>query len=171
MKLGRCPICHSDLHLDAIIEDDAGREIITILMQATHNCARPLVAYIGLFRPLKSNLSNSRTAKLMSEVLEQFKPSRHLAYALNETVKQIQKKRAGGNDTKPLSNHNYLKTVYNSTANLFLFNETNSSDTTVKESNDVYFEQMYRAGADFSKIKVAGALEWYEKRRKNNEHG
>lgn len=24
MKLCRCPICHSDLHLDALLEDDAG---------------------------------------------------------------------------------------------------------------------------------------------------
>lgn len=166
MKLGRCPICRSDLHLDALIEDDAGREVLTMLLKFTHNCARPVVAYLGLFRPAKSNLSNSRTAKLMQEVLEQFKPSRHLAHALNETVKQIQKKRANSNDVKPLTNHNYLKTVYDSTANLFLYAEASNDKQQQSESNDVYFEQMYRAGADFSKINVVGAQEWFEKRRK-----
>ena len=166
MKLGRCPICHSDLHLDALIEDAAGREVLTMLLKFTHNCARPVVAYLGLFRPAKSNLSNSRTAKLMQEVLEQFKPSRHLAHALNETVKQIQKKRANSHDIKPLANHNYLKTVYDSTAHLFLYTEASNEQPQQQESTDVYFEQMYRAGADFSKIKVTGAQEWYEKRRK-----
>jgi hypothetical protein len=166
MKLCRCPVCRSDLHLDAIIEDEAGREVLSMLLQFTHNCARPVVAYIGLFRPAKSNLSNSRAAKLMQEVLEQFKPSRHLAHALNETVKQIQKKRANSNDVKPLANHNYLKTVYDSTAHLFLYTQASDDKPQQSESNDVYFEQMYRAGADFSKIQVAGAKEWFEKRRK-----
>lgn len=171
MKLGRCPICHSDIHLDALIEDEAGREVLSMLLKFTHNCARPLVAYLGLFRPAKSNLSNSRTAKLMQEVLEQFKPSRHLAHALNETVKQIQKKRASGNEIKPLANHNYLKTVYNSTAYLFLYTEASKEDAPTKESNEVYFEQMYRAKTDFSKINVEGAQEWYKKRRERDERG
>lgn len=169
MKLGRCPICHSDIHLDALIEDEAGREVMSMLLKFTHNCARPLVAYLGLFRPAKSNLSNSRTAKLMQEVLEQFKPSRHLSHALNETVKQIQKKRTSANEIKPLANHNYLKTVYNSTSHLFLYTETSKETTQTKESNEVYFEQMYCAKADFSKINVEGAMEWYKKRRAKDE--
>ena len=166
MKLCRCPVCRSDLHLDAIVEDEAGREVLSMLLKFTHNCARPVVAYLGLFRPAKSNLSNSRTAKLMREVLEQFKPSRHLAHALNETVKQIKNKRASNSDIKPLANHNYLKTVYDATAHLFLYTEANNDKSPTSESNDVYFEQMYRAGADFSKIKVEGAQEWFEERRK-----
>lgn len=169
MKLGRCPICHSDLHLDALIEDAAGREVLAMLLKFTHSCARPLVAYLGLFRPAKSNLSNSRTAKLMGEVLDQFKPSRHLAHALSETVRQIQKKRAGSGDVKPLSNHNYLKTVYDSTSNLFLYSEAVGEAAPVREGNEVYFEQMYRAGADFSKIQVAGAQEWLANRRQKND--
>jgi hypothetical protein len=170
MKLCRCPICHSDIHLDALIEDDAARDVLSLLLKFTHNCARPVVAYVALFRPAKSNLSNSRTAKLMEEVLEQFKPSRHLAYALNETVKQIHKNRASSNEIKPLANHNYLKTVYDSTARLFLYTETKVNEQ-IKESNEVYFEQMYRAKADFSKINVTGAMEWYKKRRERDERG
>ena len=31
MKLCRCPICHRDIHLDALLEDDAGREMLGII--------------------------------------------------------------------------------------------------------------------------------------------
>ncbi|CAI0791608.1 hypothetical protein [Serratia ficaria] len=69
MKLGRCPVCHSELHLDAILEDDAGRELLTLLATLPNGAGKAMVAYIGLFRPPKSNLSNSRAVKLVKEVL------------------------------------------------------------------------------------------------------
>lgn len=53
MKLCRCPVCHSDIHLDQLLEDDAGREILTILTQLKGNNARAIVSYIALFRPEK----------------------------------------------------------------------------------------------------------------------
>lgn len=75
----------------------------------------------------------------------------------------------GENEIRTLANHNYLKTVYNSTSQLFLYTETSKETTQTKESNEVYFEQMYCAKADFSKINVDGALEWYKKRRAKDE--
>ena len=27
MRLGRCPVCHAHLHLDALVQDEAGRDI------------------------------------------------------------------------------------------------------------------------------------------------
>ncbi|TDB42096.1 hypothetical protein C5468_25305, partial [Photorhabdus luminescens subsp. mexicana] len=109
MKIARCPICHSDWHLDALCEDDASRQLLKILAELPGSCARHLVAYIGLFRREKQNLSNSRALKLAEEVLALYTPGRVLAHALSETVERIREKRAQG-DTKPLSNHNYLKT-------------------------------------------------------------
>lgn len=55
MKLCRCPICHSDIHLDQLLEDDAGRELLGLIAQCQAEVARPLVAYIGLFRPEKAS--------------------------------------------------------------------------------------------------------------------
>ena len=35
MKLGRCPICHSHIQLEALIQDDAGSELLGLLASAT----------------------------------------------------------------------------------------------------------------------------------------
>lgn len=50
MKLCRCPVCHSDIHLDQLLEDEAGREILGLLTELKYGVARPLVSYIALFR-------------------------------------------------------------------------------------------------------------------------
>lgn len=112
MKLCRCPICHSDLHLEALIEDEAGRELLGKISQLTHGVAKPLVAYLGLFKPMKSNLSNSRALKILTDVLALYDCSRLLAHSLSETVQAVRKKRINGQNYDPLTNHNYLKSVY-----------------------------------------------------------
>ncbi|MFB9087705.1 hypothetical protein ACFFW8_25370 [Erwinia tracheiphila] len=118
MKLSRCPVCHTDWHLEALCEDDASRQLLKTLADLPGSCARHLVAYIGLFRREKANLSNSRALKLATEVLALYKPGRVLSHALSETVDRIREKRLQG-DKKPLSNHNYLKTVYQSSEQVF----------------------------------------------------
>lgn len=112
MKLTRCPICHSDLHLEALIEDEAGRELLGKISQLSHGVAKPIVAYLGLFKPAKSNLSNSRALKILNDVLDQYECSRLLAHSLSETVQAVRKKRLNGQNHEPLTNHNYLKSVY-----------------------------------------------------------
>ncbi len=63
MKLGRCPICRTHLHLDALINDDAGRALLGQLSKLNKSLAEPLVSYISLFRP--ENTPRPReTAKL-----------------------------------------------------------------------------------------------------------
>lgn len=111
MKLCRCPICHSDLHLEALIEDEAGRELLGKISQLPHGVAKPMVGYLGLFKPMKSNLSNSRALKILDDVLNQFECSRLLAHCLSETVQAVRKKRLNGQNFEPLTNHNYLKSV------------------------------------------------------------
>lgn len=161
----RCPICHHDISLEALLSDDAGRELLTIITKLGYGCARPLTAYIGLFRTQKSNLSNARAVKLINEVLEQYHPSRHLAHALDQTVQSIHAKRSKGED-KPLKSHAYLKSVYESTKPLFAYVEHKETDKPARSSDDEYFEQMFAMKADFAKLEktMPGALAWYKKR-------
>ncbi|WP_350306955.1 beta/alpha barrel domain-containing protein [Photorhabdus viridis] len=161
MKIARCPICHSDWHLEALCEDDASRQLLKMLSELPGSCARHLVAYIGLFRREKQNLSNSRALKLAREVLALYKPGRVLAHALSETVERIREKRAQG-DKKPLSNHNYLKTVYQSAEQVIAQSSNISArekqQVSGSDNRDAYFKQMQQMGVDIAKI--SGGLEW-----------
>jgi len=114
MKLCRCPICHSHLHLDALIQDDAGSELLGVLAGLGRPLARPLVQYLALFRPAKSDLSNARALKLAQETLD-IADRDSLVAALQDTVRSIQEKRQRG-QVQPLKNHNYLKQVLASVA-------------------------------------------------------
>lgn len=114
MKLCRCPICHSDLTLEALIEDDAGRELLKIITEMGANCGRYAVAYLGLFKPAKTNLSNSRALKILQSLLELYPCSNLLAHALSETVEQVRKNRRESGRIEPLNSHNYLRKVYES---------------------------------------------------------
>ena len=86
MKLGRCPVCHSHLHLDALIQDDAGSELLGLLSGLGRPLARPLVQYLALFRPAKSDLSNARALKLAQEALA-IADRDSLVAALQDTVR------------------------------------------------------------------------------------
>ena len=114
MKLGRCPICHSHLHLDALIQDDAGSELLGVLAGLGRPLARPLVQYLALFRPAKSDLSNARALKLAQETLD-LADRDSLIAALHDTIRSLHEKRQRG-ENKPLKNHNYLKQVMASVA-------------------------------------------------------
>ncbi|WP_328184658.1 hypothetical protein [Marinobacter sp. OP 3.4] len=109
MKLGRCPICHSHIQLEALIQDDAGSELLGVLSGLGRPLARPLVQYLGLFRPAKSDLSNARALKLAQETLA-LADRDSLTAALQDTIRSLHEKRQRG-ETKPLKNHNYLKQV------------------------------------------------------------
>ncbi|MGX2947371.1 hypothetical protein [Frederiksenia canicola] len=150
MKLCRCPICHSDLHLEALIEDEAGRELLGKISQLTHGVAKPMVGYLGLFKPAKSNLSNSRALKILDDVLSQFECSRLLAHCLSETVQSVRKKRLNGQNTEPLANHNYLKSVYETQKVNFVATPTNKPDNRPearmaedKRRSDIEYIQRY----------------------------
>lgn len=114
MKLCRCPICHSDLTLEALVEDDAGLELLRLILSMSHDCGRHAVDYLGLFKPAKSSLSNNRALKILKSLLELYPCSNLLAHALAETVESVRKNRREGGRVEPLVNHNYLKKVYES---------------------------------------------------------
>ncbi len=110
MKLGRCPVCHSHLHLDQLVQDESGRQLLGLISKLSYRMGPTLVAYIGLFRPAKQDLSNSRAYSLALETLELTTNQPLLAEAMRETVQSLHNKRQQG-ENKPLANHNYLKRV------------------------------------------------------------
>lgn len=113
MKLGRCPVCHTNLHLDAMVQDECGRQLLGLLAKANGRLSASLVGYLALFRPEKRDLANDRAFALASEVMAMHSNEHVLADALTETLESLRKKRQQG-DNRPLANHNYLKQVLTS---------------------------------------------------------
>lgn len=165
MKLGRCPVCHSHLHLDALIQDDAGSELLGILAGLGRPLARPLVQYLALFRPAKSDLSNARALKLAQETLA-IADRDSLVAALQDTVRSIHEKRQRG-QVQPLKNHNYLKQVLASVApdarrpaaevenkRPTVTEKKQGMDETPEEAKRKWEADMRRRGLDPDKYKV-----------------
>lgn len=107
MRLGRCPVCHAHLHLDALVQDEAGRELLALCATLPDDLGRALVGYLGLWRPARGDLDNARALKLAREALALEADAARLAAALHETVEAI---RAKG-EARRMTNHNYLKRV------------------------------------------------------------
>ena len=107
MMLGRCPVCHSQISLEAVCQDEAGRELLGILANLPGEASRALVQYLGLFRPEKRDLSNDRALHLAREVLALCADSLRLSAAMSETVEAIRAK----SGAVPMKNHNYLRRV------------------------------------------------------------
>ncbi|WP_354624862.1 hypothetical protein [Psychromonas sp. MME2] len=147
MKLGRCPICRTHLHLDALISDDAGRELLGAISKLDKRLGQAVVSYISLFRPEKSDLSNARAHKLMTETLDLHKNPACLAKALNDTVQSLHAKRqqqlSYNQVPKPLANHNYLKQVLNT-----IQGEFTASSTPVKQGSSIEIKEFGGAVTD-----------------------
>jgi hypothetical protein len=104
-----CPCCHAKYPLEAALDSEAAGELQLILAQAGP-LARPLIAYLGLFRSKTRALSFDRAVRLAGEVLNLGAEPHALAAALTETIEAMRAKRDQG-QIKPLANHNYLKRV------------------------------------------------------------
>lgn len=109
MKIGRCPTCHSHIGVEEIAQDESASELAGILTNMDSELSRPLVTYLGLFRPIKRDLANDRAVKLCKEIIGLTADHTRLAMALSQTVEMIRSKGGG-----PLKNHNYLKRVLES---------------------------------------------------------
>jgi hypothetical protein len=107
MMLGRCPVCHSQISLEAVCQDEAGRDLLGILANLPGEASRALVQYLGLFRPEKRDLSNDRALRLAREVLALCTDSLRLSAAMAETVEAIR----GKCGAVPMKSHNYLRRV------------------------------------------------------------
>jgi hypothetical protein len=109
MQLTRCPVCHSRISLEAIIQDDASRNLLVLVAKLDKTAGAVLVSYLSLFRSKSRDLANDRALRIAEEVLE-LASIDILIPALVQVVEQMRvKQQVGG--FKPLSNHNYLKRV------------------------------------------------------------
>lgn len=152
MKLGRCPICHSHLHLDALVQDAAGRQVLGLISKLGYRLAPVITGYIALFRPEKRDLANDRALQLIEETLALTNNQPLLAEALRDTLEQLYQNRLNGK-LKPLSNHNYLKKVIQAKASEQVFNNTSSTvelkhqeNVNSTENQRLFEEQMKRLG-------------------------
>lgn len=109
-----CPCCHGKYPLEAALDSEAAGELQLLLAQAGP-LARPLIAYLGLFRSKSRALSFDRALRLGKETLALCDEPTRLHAALVETIEALRTKRDQG-QSKPLGNHNYLKRVLESVA-------------------------------------------------------
>jgi hypothetical protein len=107
MKLTRCPICHADIALDALIQDDAGRGIMQIFLGMDKALGGAVVEYISLFRPAKTALSNVRMLALLEETLALEKNRDILIVSLRGAVAAAREKQAQGLWKQP-KNHGWI---------------------------------------------------------------
>ncbi|KIP19207.1 hypothetical protein KY49_3316 [Burkholderia sp. MSHR3999] len=66
-----CPNCRAVMSLDVLLADDAPREALNAIVDAHpagETFIKPLLRYISLFAPSKSQMSHSRIAALISEL-------------------------------------------------------------------------------------------------------
>lgn len=117
MNLGRCPVCHSRLHLDALVQDESGRDLLALLAKLDRTAGAALVSYLSLFRSKQRDLANDRALRIAQEALD-LAPINQLLPALVQTVEQMRLKQQAGS-FKPLANHNYLKQVLSNTGTPF----------------------------------------------------
>lgn len=103
-----CPCCHAHIPLEAALQDDAGRELVAMMAAMPPELARPLMHYLGYFRPAKQQLGWGRALRLAREVLALLTDQAVLASALIEAARSLDDKRQAPG-WKPLGNHNYLR--------------------------------------------------------------
>lgn len=106
----QCPCCFAEYDIFAVLGYDAHSELAAQFRDLHPDLARPLWAYISLFRPKSRALGWDRGLRLAQEALGLSADKTRLSTALTKSVEIFREKQRAG-DWKPLSNHNYLKRV------------------------------------------------------------
>lgn len=120
MKLS-CPACRASFSLEVLLEDAESREFVGLVATLQPELVRELFQYLALFRSKSRHLQWSRALRLTSEVTAIASagevPTWAMAAALAETVQVFRAKQqqVGADAWKPLTNHNYLRRVLEST--------------------------------------------------------
>ena len=69
----KCPNYGAVHSLDSLINDADASAVLRAVLEMDAEIGKAAVRYVGLFRPAKSQLSWSRTAKLLNELLPMMK--------------------------------------------------------------------------------------------------
>ena len=113
----KCPNCGAVHSLDSLINDADASSVLRAVLEMDAEMGKAAIRYVGLFRPAKSQLSWSRTAKLLNELMPMIKaqeavrdgvsspaPAEAWLHGFNETVNA----RDQGRLKLPLKSHGYL---------------------------------------------------------------
>lgn len=110
----RCPICHAESSIEAHAENISAKEFMVMLDDLPREVARPLLAYLGLWRSASRALSWERALRIADEVLRIEPDLERLGAALSATVESLREKRSTGRDGRALNSHGYLQRVIES---------------------------------------------------------
>ena len=156
MKL-TCIHCYADQSVEAMIESEAGRAYMRLLLTQPPALQRGLAAYVWMFKSAKRSLSYERRLKLANEVLALGADPRALAAALSDTVESLRQKREAG-DVRPLTGHNYLRRVLENVP--LLAGETLPALPQRRASRTALTDQMLDAwgGDDALRLQIAHGL-------------
>ena len=113
----KCTNCGAVHSLDSLINDADASSVLRAVLEMDAEMGKAAIRYVGLFRPAKSQLSWSRTAKLLNELMPMIKaqeavrdgvsspaPAEAWLHGFNETVNA----RDQGRLKLPLKSHGYL---------------------------------------------------------------
>ncbi|SOZ12057.1 hypothetical protein [Cupriavidus taiwanensis] len=120
----RCPVCRNALTLDVVFAHDGVRDAILHLVNAHPEAGRllrPLLAYVGLFAPVKTEMRYERVAAILGELVPMVHagtvrdthgqvwpaPMDYWRQALEEMVAR----RDTGGLKLPLKSHGYLTAI------------------------------------------------------------
>lgn len=116
----KCPNCGAVHSLDTLINDADASAVLKAVLDMDAELGKAAIRYIGLFRPAKSQLSWSRTAKLLNELMPSIKaatverdgvsypaPAAAWIHGFTETLAA----RDAGRLKTPLKSHGYLKAL------------------------------------------------------------
>lgn len=155
----KCPNCGAVHSLDSLINDADASAVLKAVLEMDAEMGKAAVRYIGLFRPAKSQLSWSRTAKLLNELLPMMRaqtvqrdgvsspaPAEAWLHGFNETVNA----RDQGRLKLPLKSHGYLLEIVSQYQGAGLPGQTSGMNARPTEVAPSKFRQGATALADWA---------------------
>ncbi len=121
MKLGHCPVCRTELTLEAVLADEVMGEIATITHGMDKLDKATVVQYLNLFRTAKQHrITNIKALDLLRKALDQFDDHPRMFEAMRKAVEAQYSKAQKGGTIKPLKlddkgRHAYLVPIYENT--------------------------------------------------------
>ncbi|WP_244190962.1 hypothetical protein [Ralstonia mannitolilytica] len=119
-----CPVCRNPLSVDVVFAHEGVRDAILQLVNAHAEGAkllRPLLAYVGMFAPVKTEMRYERVATVLAEVVASIKAgtvrdAHGVTHAApldywRQAFEEMAARRDAGSLKLPLKSHGYLHTV------------------------------------------------------------
>lgn len=123
LPIVKCPVCHAAMSLEVLLSDDAPRAALLAIVDIHpqgKTFIKPLLHYIGLFAPAKTQMSHGRIAALITELQPMIAAAQiernGMTYAAPldfwiDAIGAVLNARDMGTLTLPLKTHGYLLEV------------------------------------------------------------